>query len=108
MEPINLWTKPNCVQCNAVKKRLIELIDGLAGLSPDQVKEAWQGLVERDIVVERDLTAPEHAKDLEYFKKACGYSSAPITEFNNHAVPGFIRDEIDNIVKEWKIQLEPA
>jgi hypothetical protein len=53
--------------------------------------------------VERDLTAPEHAKDLEYFR-GIGYSSAPITEFAGIAVPGFTPSEIDRVIEAWRAE----
>ena len=71
-----VWTKPSCVQCTTVKRRLNEA----------------------DVPFEeRDLTAPEHAKDLEHFK-GLGYFSAPITEYGSKAVPGYIPSEIDEII----------
>ena len=77
---VTVWTKPGCVQCTAVKRRLAE-----AGVP----------------FTERDLTAPEHAGDLEYFQKL-GYRSAPITEHGDVAVPGFVPAEIDRIITAWR------
>jgi glutaredoxin-like protein NrdH len=51
--------------------------------------------------VERDITAPENAKDLEYFR-GLGYSSAPITEFGDIAVPGFMPTDIDRVIEAWR------
>ena len=96
---ITLWTKPNCVQCNAVKRRLVEKIKGLVGLTVTQLKEEFQKLVHEGVVTERDLTAPENEESLLHFK-GLGYTSAPITEYGPHAVPGYIPDEIDNIVNK--------
>lgn len=75
-----VWTKPACVQCRLVKHRLEQ-----AGVP----------------FVERDLTVPESAKDLEYFR-GLGYTSAPITEFEGIAVPGFMPAEIDRLIGAWK------
>lgn len=80
MNPIVVWTKPACVQCTAVKRRLTE-----AGVPFE----------------ERDLTAPENAKDLAHFV-GLGYRSAPITEFGDLAVPGFVPAEIDQVVDAWR------
>lgn len=77
---VTVWTKPNCVQCRMVKRRLSE-----AGVPFD----------------ERDLTAPENEKDLAHFR-GLGYSSAPITEHGTVAVPGFVPAEIDRIIAEWR------
>lgn len=77
---ITVWTKPNCVQCTAVKRRLTD-----AGVP----------------FTERDLTAPENASDLEYFQKL-GYRSAPITEHGHAAVAGFVPADIDRIIAAWR------
>lgn len=80
MSAVIVWTKPACVQCKLVKHRL-----EVAGVP----------------FVEHDLTAPENAKDLEHFR-GLGYTSAPITEFEGIAVPGFMPSEIDRIIGAWK------
>lgn len=77
---VTVWTKPNCVQCRLVKHRLT-----VAGVP----------------FTERDLPAPEHEKDLAYFK-GIGISSAPITEHGAVVVPGFIPAEIDLIIAAWR------
>lgn len=77
-----VWTKPACVQCTAVKRRLTE-----ANVP----------------FVERDLTHPDNASDLEYFQKL-GYRSAPITEHGTTAVPGYAPAEIDRIIAAWREQ----
>ncbi|RLK47644.1 glutaredoxin family protein [Microbacterium telephonicum] len=77
---ITVWTKPNCVQCRLVKHRLTQ-----AGVT----------------YTERDITAPEHAADLAHFK-SLGYMSAPITEYEDTAFPGFVPAEIDRIAAAWK------
>ena len=77
---ITVWTKPACVQCTAVKRRLTA-----AGVP----------------FTERDLTADENASDLEYFQKL-GYRSAPITEHGHVAVAGYIPAEIDRIIAAWR------
>lgn len=79
---VTVWTKPNCVQCRMVKRRLSE-----AGVT----------------FTERDLTDPENEKDLGYFK-GLGYSSAPITEHGAVAVPGFVPAEIDRIIAAWRAE----
>lgn len=80
MSPVIVWTKPVCGQCTAVKLHLKK-----AGVAYD----------------ERDITAPENAKQLDYFR-GLGYLSAPITEFRELAVPGFIPAEIDQVVERWR------
>lgn len=77
---VTVWTKPSCVQCTAVKRRLAE-----AGVP----------------FTERDLTAAENADQLEYFQKL-GYRSAPITEHEQIAVPGFVPAEIDRVIAAWR------
>lgn len=75
-----VWTKPICGQCTGVKAKLRG-----AGVPFE----------------ERDLTAPEAAKDLEHFR-SLGYTSAPITEYGPLAVPGFIPAEIDQVIAAWR------
>lgn len=75
-----VWSKPACQQCRMVKFRL-----EAAGVP----------------FVERDLTAPEHAKDLNHFR-GIGYGSAPITEYGALAVPGFTPAEIDQVIDAWR------
>jgi glutaredoxin-like protein NrdH len=77
-----VWTKPSCQQCRLVKFRL-----QAAGVP----------------FVEQDLTAPENAKDLEHFR-GLGYSSAPITEYGEIAVPGFMPSEIDRVITAWRAE----
>lgn len=77
---VTVWTKPNCQQCRMVKHRL----------------EAASVEFE-----ERDLTAPEHARDLRHFI-GIGYQSAPITEYRYLAVPGFVPAEIDRVIETWR------
>ena len=77
---ITVYSKPACVQCTAVKRRLTE-----AGVP----------------FTERDLTADEHASDLEYFQRL-GYRSAPITEHGDVAVPGYVPADIDRIISAWR------
>jgi glutaredoxin-like protein NrdH len=77
---IILWSKPSCVQCTAVKRRLTE-----AGVP----------------FTERDLTDPENASDLEYFQ-GLGYRQAPITEHGASAVPEYVPAEIDRIIAAWR------
>lgn len=77
---VTVWTKPGCVQCNMVKRRL-----GEANVP----------------FIERDLTAPENADDLVYFTKL-GYRAAPLTEHEQVIVPGFVPAEIDRIITAWR------
>lgn len=79
---VTVWTKPSCVQCTAVKRRLTK-----AGVP----------------FTERDLTAEENASDLEYFQKL-GYRTAPITEHQKVAFPGFIPAEIDRVIASWRAE----
>lgn len=80
MSAVIVWTKPACQQCRIVKFRL-----EAAGVEFE----------------ERDITAPANHKDLEYFQ-GLGYRSAPITEFGELAVPGFVPSEIDRIIAAWR------
>lgn len=77
---VTVWTKPDCVQCRAVKRRL------------DEAHVPY---------TERDITAPENERDLAYFK-GIGLSSAPITEHGAKAVPGYIPARIDEIIAAWR------
>lgn len=99
--PITVWTKPVCMQCNMVKKFFVEKFVGRSGIRPDEVKIIWTNLVNEHKVRERDLTAESNAESLEFFK-GLGYSSAPITEYKSHAVPGFIPAELATIFEEYK------
>lgn len=80
MSAVIVWTKPACQQCRMVKFRL-----EAAGVEYE----------------ERDLTALEAAKDLEHFR-GLGFSSAPITEFGQIAVPGFMPSEVDRVIAAWR------
>lgn len=80
MSAVTVWTKPACQQCRMVKFKL----------------EAADVDFE-----ERDLTAPEHAKDLAHFQ-GLGFSSAPITEYKGLAFPGFMPSEIDRVIEAWR------
>ena len=75
-----VWTKPACQQCRMVKFRL-----EAAGVP----------------FVEADITAPEHAGDLDHFR-GLGFSSAPITEYRAIAVPGFMPTEVDRVISAWR------
>lgn len=75
-----VWTKPSCQQCRMVKFRL-----DAAGVTFE----------------ERDLTAPENAKDLAHFR-GLGYSSAPVTEYGEIAVPGFMPSDVDRVISAWR------
>lgn len=80
MSDVIVWSKPGCVQCTAVKRRL------------ENANVPFE---------ERDLTAPEAAKDLEYFK-GLGYFSAPITEYGVIAFSQFMPSEVDRVVEAWR------
>ena len=80
MSAVIVWSKPSCQQCRMVKFRL-----EAAGVEYE----------------ERDLTVPESAKDLEH-SRGLGYYSAPITEFGEIAVPGFMPSEIDRVIAAWR------
>lgn len=86
MSVVILWSKPGCVQCRAVRWRL-----EAAGVEFE----------------ERDLTAPEAAKDYEHFR-GLGYRTAPITEFGGIAVPGFMPSEIDRVIEAWRAEQAEA
>ncbi|MBS1674102.1 MAG: hypothetical protein JSS74_09080 [Actinobacteria bacterium] len=100
MTELIVWTKPSCVQCDAVKRRVVGRITGKTGLTGAQVKAAFLELVIAGVVTERDLTAPENARDLDYFR-GLGYVSAPITEYGGSAVPGYMPTELDQILDRW-------
>lgn len=78
---VTVWSKPGCQQCRMVKFRL-----EAAGVAFE----------------ERNLTASEHARDLEYFR-GIGYTSVPITEYKALMVPGFTPSEIDQIIQSWRV-----
>lgn len=80
MSEVTVWTKPSCVQCRMVKFKL-----EAAGVT----------------FVEADITAPQHAKDLEHFR-GLGYASAPITEYKGLAFPRFMPSEIDRVIEAWR------
>ena len=101
-----LWTKPSCVQCDAVKRRMVDKLLGITG-DMKKVREGWTELIELGIVVEEDLTAPENETQLSYFK-GLGYTSAPITEYGTHLVPGYIPAEIDDVLMKRKSDYDVA
>ncbi len=90
MSDVIVWSKPDrvpgdptkqgCVQCDAVKRRL----------------EAAQVPF-----VSHDITAPEHAKELEYFR-GLGLSTAPITEYGDILAAGFLPSEVDRVIEAWR------
>jgi len=80
MSAVIVWSKPSCVQCTAVKRRLTE-----AGVPFE----------------EYDLTAAENARHLDYFR-GLGYSSAPITEFREILAAGFMPSEVDRVIAAWR------
>lgn len=75
-----VYTKPSCQSCIATKRWLTD-----AGVP----------------FAELDLTEPEQAKDLEHFK-GLGYSSAPITEYRDIAIPGFDPNGLNRIIEAWR------
>lgn len=77
---IVVYSKPACVQCTAVKRRLTA-----AGVP----------------FVELDLTAPEQAAQLEHFK-AEGFLTAPVTEYGGQLVGGYNVDAIDSIIEQYQ------
>ena len=98
------WTKPHCVQCDAVKRRFVEKVIGFSGPMP-QVREKFAELLAdpANHMAEVDLTSDEASEDLQYFK-GLGYTSAPITEYGTHLVSGYIPALIDDLIDAWKIQ----
>ena len=99
--PITVWTKPVCVQCNAVKRRLVEKFTGKTSLDPKQVAIEFALLVGSGKVVEEGLTLPENEKHLSYFK-GLGYTAAPLTEYKSSVIPGYSPDELDKLIDKWK------
>lgn len=100
MSDLIVWTKPACVQCDAVKRRVVERRTGRTGLPMVQVKAVFLELVVDGVVTERDLTAEENAEDLAYFQRL-GYTSAPITEYGGSSVPGYMPTELDRVLDAW-------
>ena len=98
---IIVWTKPSCVQCNAVKKRLVGRITGESGLSKPEVDARFETLIQQGKIEEYDLSDPKFSEDLEYFKGQ-GLTAAPITEYKNHIVSGYNTEMLDNLVRSWK------
>lgn len=80
MSAVIVWKKPSCGQCTAVKVKLLT-----AGVEFE----------------ERDLTAPDAAKDLEHFR-GLGYTSAPITEYGELVVAGFHPTHLDQVIEAWR------
>ncbi len=80
MSAVTVWSKPSCQQCRLVKFRL-----EAAGVEFE----------------ERDLTAQDAAKDLEYFR-VLGYTSAPITEYGELVVAGFQPSQLDQVIEAWR------
>ncbi|AZV01772.1 NrdH-like glutaredoxin [Microbacterium phage ArMaWen] len=100
-DPIILWSKPVCQQCYMVKRLLIKELDGREGVDREDTMALWNTLIREGKVVEYDITAPENADQLEYFKKL-GYLSAPITEYHGSATPGFNVAELKDKANAWK------
>ena len=98
---IIVWTKPSCVQCNAVKKRLIERITGESGLTRPEVLIHFETLVQQGKIEEYDLSDPKFSEDLEYFKSQ-GLTAAPITEYKGNIVAGYIPEMLDNLLRSWE------
>jgi glutaredoxin-like protein NrdH len=73
---IRVYSKPRCVQCTAVKRRL------------DQAGAAY------DVV---DISLPENAADFEALK-ALNYTQAPVTFVNDDHFGGYQPDAIDDAV----------
>ena len=97
---LTLWTKPSCVQCDAVKRRIVDKLLGLQG-DRQFIKGQWDRLREQGLVIEHDLTDPNNQEHLNYFK-GLGYTSAPITEYGVHLIPGYIPAELDDLLMKWK------
>ena len=98
---IIVWTKPLCVQCNAVKKRLVQRITGESGLPRPEVDAHFETLVQQGKIEEYDLSDPRFSEDLEYFKSH-GLTSAPITEYKGHIVSGYNTEMLDNLLRSWE------
>jgi glutaredoxin-like protein NrdH len=73
---IRVYSKPRCVQCTAVKRRL------------DQAG------AEYDVV---DISLPENAADFEAIK-ALDYKTVPVTFVNDEHFGGYNPDAIDDAV----------
>ena len=97
---IILWSKPSCVQCDAVKRRIVDKVTGTVG-DKQFVLGEWERLKEQGMVAELDLTLPEWENHLSYFK-GLGYASAPLTEYGAHLVPGYIPARVDDVIAAWR------
>jgi glutaredoxin-like protein NrdH len=80
MTTVTVYTKPACVQCNAVKRSLRS-----------------KGIP----FVEKDLTSEENAEALKWFKSK-GYASAPVTQYGDFDFPGFDPISIDRLVELYE------
>jgi glutaredoxin-like protein NrdH len=97
---IVVWTKPSCVQCDAVKRRLLTAFLGLDAPSKAQVNEFWHELEEQGFARTMDLTHPDNAKDLDYFK-GLGFASAPVTEYKGQIMAGYDPAKLDEMIGAW-------
>lgn len=97
---IILWSKPTCVQCDAVKRRIVDKLAGVQG-SMQVIREEWAKLQENGTVVEHDLTDPDNEKTLEYFK-GLGFTSAPVTEYLGSIAGGYVPAHVDDIIASWR------
>ena len=97
------WTKPSCVQCDAVKRQFVQKVLGFSG-TMIEVKEKLAELIAdpENHMAEIDLTSEEASKDLQYFK-GLGYTSAPITEYGTHLVSGYVPPLIDDLIEAWQV-----
>lgn len=78
--PVVVWSTPGCQRCRVVGFRL-----QAAGV---------------DVEV-RDLTRTENAKSADRLR-ALGFSSAPVTEYGDRLVAGFVPSELDALIAEWR------
>ena len=89
---ITLYSKPGCVQCDAIKRKF-KLV----------------GFVEGEDFTVVDISLPENAGDFEAIK-SLGYLKVPVTFVNDHHFDGYDVNEIADAIarkKRTKIHVVP-
>jgi glutaredoxin-like protein NrdH len=81
---ITVYSKPGCVQCNAVKKKMIK-----------------EGLVEGEDFKVVDVSLPENEGDLLALK-ALGYGGVPVTFVNDDHFDGYDVDKVSDAIARKK------
>jgi glutaredoxin-like protein NrdH len=81
---INLYSKPGCVQCDAIKRKF-----------------KLEGLVEGEDFTVTDVSLPENEGDFEAIK-ALDYLKVPVTFVNDHHFGGYDVNEIADAIARKK------